>query len=474
MENRIRLVGLFATVLFAVSVNGCAGSGGDNGTGGSSSSGGQGGNTASGGSGTGTGGGTGGTGSGGTGTGGARTSGTGTGGATATGGTGGTGTGGAKGGTGGTGPGGATGGSGGTGTGGAKGGTGGTGTGGATGGSGGTGTGGTGTGGSAASSCLDDMQNGTETGVDCGGSCGACPSYKINPPNLKNNATSGCSPGGGTGYMCVRTMVYSPEFKSAEADDFTGTSANPQFVYGVVGHDKDSGGVDNQAGSTCCQCYQLVFVSNSDNVSGVPTPKPMIVQAFNTGAGTKNFDIFMGSGGEGNFTTGCSAMYTNYPSIGQAFNGGIRALTVPACASNGMYSDASIATSSCQSGIMSDCQMITASNSAVQSTTQVSCQETSQPQDLYHLNWNVMVKRVECPANLTRVTGCKLNPQGLPTADPTAVDMSSASSKGFSSGYTSTTMQDCCRPTCAYSNNVSGGDSQYGAFYTCDGSGNPS
>jgi hypothetical protein len=318
------------------------------------------------------------------------------------------------------------------------------------------------------------MQNGTETGVDCGGSCGACPSYKINPPNLKNNATSGCSPGGGTGFMCVRTMVYSPEFKSAEADDFAGTSANPQFVYGVVGHDKDSGGVDNQSGSTCCQCYQLVFVSNSDNVSGVPTPKPMIVQAFNTGAGTKNFDIFMGSGGEGNFTTGCSAMYTNYPSIGQAFNGGIRALTVPACASSGMYSDDSIATSSCQSGIMSDCQMITASNSAVQSTTEVSCQETSQPQNLYHLNWNVMAKRVECPANLTRVTGCKLNPQGLPTADPAAVDMSSASSKGFSSGYTSTTMQDCCRPTCAYSNNVSGGDSQYGAFYTCDGSGNPS
>jgi hypothetical protein len=270
-------------------------------------------------------------------------------------------------------------------------------------------------------------------------------------------------------------MVFSPEMKAAAADDFTGTSANPQFVYGVVGHDKDSGGVDGQSGSTCCQCYQLVFVSNSDNVSGVATPKPMIVQAFNTGAGTKNFDIFMGDGGEGAFTNGCTnGLYSNYPSLGQPSNGGIRALTVSQCSSSGKVSAASVAAASCQSAIMSECDMITSNSSSVQSTTQNSCIEVSQPQNLYHLNWSVMVKRVECPANLTRVTGCKLNPQGLPAPDPTAVDMTSASGKGFSSGYTTTTMQDCCRPSCAWPTNVNGADSQYGAFYTCDVSGNPS
>jgi hypothetical protein len=460
MENRLRLVALLATALFAASVNGCAGSGNSDGTGGTSA---------------GTGGsGTGGTATGGNGTGGTSTGGTGTGGSN----TGGTGTGGAKGGA--TGSGGT--GTGGTSTGGSSG-TGGSGTGGAAGAAGHGGAGGTGgaaggssTGGAAGSSgpssCLDDMQNGSETGVDCGGSCPTCPNYKINPPNLKNNASSGCS--GGTGFMCVRSMVFSPEMKAAEADDFPGTSANPQFVYGVVGHDKDQGGVDSQSGGTCCQCYQLVFVSNSDNVSGVATPKPMIVQAFNTGAGTKNFDIFMGDGGEGAFTSGCSAMYTNYPTTGQPGNGGIRALTVPACMSGGKTSATTIAASACQSGIMSGCDMITASNSSVQSTTQNSCMEVSQPQNLYHLNWTVMVKRVECPANLTRVTGCKLNSQGLPAPDPTAVDMTSASSKGFSSGYTTTTMQDCCRPTCSYNANVQGADSQYGAYYTCDGSGNPS
>ena len=159
---------------------------------------------------------------------------------------------------------------------------------------------------------MDNMQNGSETGVDCGGSCGACPNYKINGPNTGDTVGSGCN--GGPAFMCTRDMVFSPEFKVAETDDFA-SPTNPQFVYGVVGHDKDTGGLDTESGSNaCCQCYQLVFTSPRDNVSGVATPKPMIVQAFNTGAGGgKNFDIFMGSGGEGANTAGCSKQYTAYP-----------------------------------------------------------------------------------------------------------------------------------------------------------------
>ncbi len=452
MKNRIRLVGFTATALFTVALHGCAASdsmtgatGGQTGagTGGAAT----GGSTATGGTGTGgTKSGTGGTGTGGTSTGGTGTGGTSTGGA----GTGGTGTGGAKGGSSGAGGGLA----GASGTGGAAGGN-------------------SGTAGSGPSSCMDDMQNGSETGVDCGGSCGACPSYKINGPNTGDTVGSGCN--GGPAFMCTRDMVFSPELKVAETDDFA-SPTNPQFVYGVVGHDMDTGGLDTESGSNaCCQCYQLVFTSPRDAVTGVATPKPMIVQAFNTGAGGgKNFDIFMGSGGEGANTAGCSKQYTAYPTIGQPNNGGIRAQNVSQCAgTGGALSSSSIATMSCQSAIASDCDMITASNAAVQSATQVSCEETSQTQNLYHLNWNVMAKRIECPANLTRVTGCKLNSQNLPAADPTAIDMTSASSKGFSSGYTTTTMQDCCRPTCAYKGNVSNADSTYKQYYTCDGSGNP-
>jgi hypothetical protein len=352
-----------------------------------------------------------------------------------------------------------------------------TGAGGTTGQAGTTGAGGTTT---TAGTCTDDKMNGTETGVDCGGSCPACPNYKINAPMTGDTVGSGCA--GGPAYMCTRSMAFSPEFKSAEADDFTGTSANPAFVYAVVGHDaRSSDGLDSgAAGNGCCQCYQLVFTTPKDQVTGVPTPKPMIVQAFNTGVDGSgmDFDIYMGDGGEGSNTAGCSGgsgkMYSAYPSIGQTNNGGIRAQTVSQCSGTSGLSDASIAATACQSTIATDCEMITSSTASIQSTTQTSCIETNQPQNLYHINWNVMAKRIECPTNLTRVTGCQLTGQGLPQADPTAVDSASASGKGFSSGYTTTTMQDCCRPTCAYKPNVSGAASPYNLFYTCDASGNPS
>jgi hypothetical protein len=271
--------------------------------------------------------------------------------------------------------------------------------------------------------------------------------------------------------MCARSMVYSPEMKQAEADDF-GNAANPDFVYGTVGHDADNGGLDS--GNTCCQCYQLVFTTPKDPVSGVPAPKPMIVQAFNTAAGgPKNFDIYMAMGGYGNFN-GCSnGMYSSVPTIGEPGLGGIRVENLSQCSNNG-YTLASVSSDACQAAVMSTCDMIKSNNGTIQSTSQNSCIETNQPQNLYHMNWNVMAKRVECPTNLTRVTGCKLNNQNLPKPDPTAVDQASASSKGFMSGYGTTSMQDCCRPTCAWGTNVSNTDSSYSVFYTCDASGNPS
>ncbi len=321
--------------------------------------------------------------------------------------------------------------------------------------------------------------NGNETGVDCGGSCPACPTYQINPPNLMNKAQSGCQ--GGTGFMCTRSMAFSPEFKQAAHDDAVANGWNattPPFVYGVVGHDKDPGGLDTQSANTCCQCYQLVFESPKDAVTGLTPPKPMIVQAFNTAAGgAKNFDIYMAKGGEGGNTAGCSALYTTFPTVGEPNNGGIRPVNFPTqCAnSTGMYSEATVASSMCQDEISSECDMITSTSSAsIQATSQQSCIEANQPANLYHLNWNVRAERVECPVNLTRVTGCKLKSQGLPQPDPTAQTVATASS-AFVTGYGTTTMQDCCRPTCAYqgTNNVdtSLADSSYAIFYTCDKSG---
>jgi hypothetical protein len=343
--------------------------------------------------------------------------------------------------------------------------------GGASGASGASGNGATG-GAPAVGSCTDNKKNGSETGVDCGGTCAACPSYKIAGPNRTNNVSSSCN--GGSGYMCARQMLLSPEFKQAAFEDW-GTD-DPPFVYGVVGHDLDPGGVDANGGNSCCQCYQLIFESPV-GASGLPTPKPMIVQAFNTAAGGgHNFDIYMAAGGFG-ANNGCiggsSPMYSMYPDLGGDYTGGVRASRYSQCASNNQWNQASLSSATCQSYVAQQCGQIQSTFSpANQSTSQASCIQSNDPTNHYHINWSVRAMRVECPTNLTRVTGCKLNSQGLAAANPAAKDVATATS-AFRSGYTTTTMQDCCRPTCAYPANVSGSDPTYSVYYTCDRAGTP-
>ena len=365
----------------------------------------------------------------------------------------------------------------GTAAGGQSGGTGGrAGTGGASGGTGGgagSGAGGAAAGvGGATGSCTNNRRDGSETGIDCGGGCAACPSYKINPPNRTNGVSSSCN--GGTGYMCARQMLLSPELKQAAFEDWG--ADDPPFVYGVVGHDLDAGGVDANSGNSCCQCYQLIFESPT-GASGLPIPKPMIVQSFNTAAGGgRNFDIYMAAGGFG-ANNGCiggsSPMYSTYPDLGGDYSGGVRASRYSQCANNNQWNQASIASATCQSYLASQCNLITSTASASnQSTSQASCIQSNDPSNHYHINWSVRAMRVECPTNLTRVTGCKLNAQGLPAPNPAAKDVATAGS-GFRSGYTTTTMQDCCRPTCAYPANVAGADPAYSVYYTCDRAGTP-
>jgi len=277
-----------------------------------------------------------------------------------------------------------------------------------------------GTGGVSVGSCSNDKKDGTETGVDCGGTCAACPNYKINAPSRSNNVSSSCN--GGNGYMCARQMLLSPEFKQAAFEDWG--SDDPPFVYGVVGHDLDAGGVDANGGNSCCQCYQLIFESPV-GASGLPTPKPMIVQAFNTAAGGgRNFDIYMAAGGFG-ANNGCiggaSPMYSMYPDLGGDYTGGVRASRYSQCANNNQWNQSTIASATCQSYIAGQCGQIQSTFSASnQSTSQASCIQSNDPNNHYHINWSVRAMRVECPTNLTRVTGCKLNSQGLPAANPAA------------------------------------------------------
>lgn len=320
--------------------------------------------------------------------------------------------------------------------------------------------------------CDNNQRDGDETAIDCGGSCPPCPGYPASTPDPENEDRSGCE-ANGTGFMCPQSMVFSPSMKQAVYDDFG--MDDPPFAYGVVGHDPDPGGVDGASASyssTCCQCYQLVFEHPTTGTESIPPPKPMIVQAFNTYAGGPTaFDIYMAGGGHGNFN-GCTEngnQYTGYPDLGGDWTGGVRATRYYGQCSGEMgFTEASVGSEQCQDYVASQCDLLQATE-PTQSISRQSCVQANRIEDHYHTNWEVLVQRVECPEALTKVTGCRLGPQGLPEADPAVQTVAEAQAAGFRDGYHTTTMQDCCRPTCAWPTNVTGTTDGYSRFYVCDG-----
>jgi hypothetical protein len=328
--------------------------------------------------------------------------------------------------------------------------------------------------------------NAGDTSSACGGQCAVA--NACSPPEDPSKANDPMT------FVCPRFMLFSDEMQAAARDDAAangwGSASDPPFNYGVVGHDPDTGGLDGTATSTCCECYQLVFELPQYGAQDIPTPKSMIVQSFNTQAGGgRNFDVFMGAGGFGAFN-GCVAdssfsgtttfghfLYTAYPS-NDPETGGVCYLNYGECEDNGAQTLASVESESCQSALTQACDEAVGQSAVLTNETRQSCIQGNQPDSLYHQNWNVRAKKVQCPDSLTRVTGCRLTEAGLPAPDPTA--QSAATADGtFISGYTTTTMQDCCKPSCAWQDYVSGSsgqlpaDPQYNAFYSCDQNGTP-
>ncbi len=146
--------------------------------------------------------------------------------------------------------------------------------------------------------------------------------------------------------------------------------------------------------------------------------------------------------------------------------------------SENLVTEATLSSASCQAKATSACSQVASGADTLTRETIQSCVQSNAPDSYYHLNWQEYAKRIECPAHLAEVTGCKLAPQGLPQADPSVTTAAQAAADpSFHSGYTTTTMQDCCKPTCAWQDNVTGmGETavgEYNSFYTCDQNGVP-
>lgn len=329
----------------------------------------------------------------------------------------------------------------------------------------------------------------------CGGVC-----YTINA--CSESQTS--KPGADVTFICPRFMLHSPEMLQAAIDD-----GNEEYLYAVVGHDADFGFIDGDEVSTCGQCYQIIYAwpspdnerqvqLNPDNVSNpasaVPIPKPIIAQSFNTAATRNTFDIYMGGGGFGAHNgcgPGLSAtstsgqyLYESYPEEG-GHSGGVKPITHwSECKNQYQWvTEASLGSEKCQDRVTETCNKITHADPKITEYARKSCIEANQVKSLHHANWSVYVRRVECPEAITRVTGLKLLNQGLPKVDGLITAEQAAKDNSFwkkgSNGkmYETTTMEDCCRPSCAAADWVEKkglpADPDYRVFYSCDRAGVP-
>jgi hypothetical protein len=403
-------------------------------------------------------------------------------------------------------------------------------------------------GGSAGSGGAAGAGGGTAGGSGSGGTAGSTsttPSYFLPPPDqchdrdyiqgdtykktgcIAGDASSECGgkcetasvcesptakPTADREYMCQRNLLFSPEFEQAVKDD-----GLEGFHYGVVGHDPDKGGIDGDAHS-CCQCYQLVYAYpspsndrqvqlNPDNpnppASAIPLPPPLIVQSFNTAATVTTFDVYMPAGGMG-AQNGCfmmpnsggdaaqrKYMYSAYPTNGQPGNGGVKPASLQEWAADcktkdkNWVTEATLSSDACIKDFSDACNKITSSVPGLSDQSRSGCIKANTIDTFYHLNWSVYAMRVECPEHLTRVTGCKLAPQGLKSVkkDVKTAEQAKADpdfwkkTANTSNLYETTTMEDCCRPTCASYTQISGfglkTDPEYRSFYNCDINGVP-
>jgi hypothetical protein len=339
-----------------------------------------------------------------------------------------------------------------------------------------------------------------DTTSKCGGKCQTA--SVCEDPSGKPNADRE--------YMCPRNLLFSPEMEQAVKDD-----GLDGFHYAVVGHDPDKGGIDGNSHS-CCQCYQLVYAYPSPNndrqvqlnpdnpnppASAIPIPPPLIVQSFNTAATITTFDVYMPAGGMG-AQNGCfllnssdpaakarKYMYTSYPLDGQPGSGGVKPASLyQECKTTdkNWVTEATITSAACVKRTTDACNKIASNIPGLTELGSTGCLKANTIDTFYHLNWSVYAMKVECPEHLTRVTGCKLAKQSdtktvkkdVKTAAQAAKDTDFWSKTASSSGlYETTTMEDCCRPTCAsYSQISSFGlttDPQYRSFYNCDANGVP-
>ena len=255
--------------------------------------------------------------------------------------------------------------------------------------------------------------------------------------NADYNTKSGCGGGGddNTGWGCPHQMLLSPDMQYAAKED-----GNSWAVYGVAGIGQSS---------DCGSCYQLEITGG-----GSPSPNKYIVQAVNTGSdvGSGQFDIMVGGGGFGiydacssdcQYGRVCSGGHCNAP----YYSGDFNAWTPDGnCYGGGVHN-------------AGQCYGLSNGQQFPDKTLHYGCTEAINRG--YHANFEVQWKRVQCPPSLYKVTGLRRKDD----IEHLVADLKLALT---SSGRT-TTMMDCCKPTCSWKQNIADiADPQFPQVYTCN------
>ena len=263
--------------------------------------------------------------------------------------------------------------------------------------------------------------------------------------NAEYNGISSCGGGGdpNTSWSCPHLMALSPDMQyAAQADGYSNWA-----IYGVVGI--------GQA-SDCGKCFQLRV-----NGGSVPAKNFIIVQAVNTGSDVDSgqFDILVGAGGFGIYDSCSSDCKTRHCGGGACnapqYSSGFSAWTPDGnCYGGGVRSaggcDALVPTPESK-------------QTFAEKTLLYGCKAAIDQG--YHQNIQVNFAQVQCPKSLYHITGIRSGGDAsLPLPNP------SLSLPG--SGRTTTTM-DCCKPTCAWRQNVRGTDPNWPSLYVCNREGAP-
>jgi len=252
------------------------------------------------------------------------------------------------------------------------------------------------------------------------------------------------------GYICPQMAMYSDSMEAAARIDFPETTTT--FVYATAGGQKDE---------ECGKCYQVQVLDAEQQWK--PNFPLLVVQIINSGFDVlpHQLDLFMGAGGFGYFTA------CNSDCRSRACQGGT-------CGGPGMFSgtfddwnDPQYADPNpCYSGgikwlngttteenLQESCLKLNRGNlsTVAAKATYDSCVRSNL--QLFHQNFvSTNSKRVRCPPALVDVTMMqRADDANYPHPDP-SLQLDLVCRGDRSRGrYCVTTMQDCCKPSCAWS-----------------------